>query len=216
MKWNTIIWDWNGTLLNDLDVCVDVMNDMLEKRNLPKITVEIYQSIFNFPVIEYYEALGFDFQKEDYRVVAKEFIDAYNAKIDCCRLQTSAYDALQNLKQLGIRQVVLSAMEQENLNMMLNRFGLTSFFDFVIGTTNIFAESKVEKGAYLLKQLNIDPEQICLIGDTLHDRETALHIQCSCILVANGHHSFERLQKKKTHVISDLTQLMPYLNSFQN
>ena len=60
-KHKHIIWDWNGTLINDVWLVVEAMNKMLKKRNLPKIDSKKYREIFDFPVTEYYSKLGFDF-----------------------------------------------------------------------------------------------------------------------------------------------------------
>ncbi|MCK4288095.1 MAG: HAD hydrolase-like protein, partial [Bacteroidales bacterium] len=60
----TIIWDWNGTLLNDIDICINSINILLEHRNIENLTKEIYKEIFTFPVKDYYSKAGFDFTKE--------------------------------------------------------------------------------------------------------------------------------------------------------
>ena len=51
---NVILWDWNGTLLDDVEVCIESMNSMLSKRKKPLLTREHYKEIFTFPVIDYY------------------------------------------------------------------------------------------------------------------------------------------------------------------
>ena len=66
MRKNLIIWDWNGTLLSDVDACVKAMNIMLDKRKMGSIDIEFYKEKFTFPVKDYYVALGFDFNKESY------------------------------------------------------------------------------------------------------------------------------------------------------
>ena len=61
-----IIWDWNGTLLDDVDIVIDCMNSLLKKRNLPLLHVDKYKDIFTFPVKDYYSQLGFDFTTEPF------------------------------------------------------------------------------------------------------------------------------------------------------
>ena len=73
----TIIWDWNGTLLDDAEVCREAINKMLKVRNLPELSLSTYRNVFTFPVIEYYKEVGFDFSKEDWEPVAMEFINLY-------------------------------------------------------------------------------------------------------------------------------------------
>ncbi|MEA3444049.1 MAG: HAD hydrolase-like protein [Bacteroidota bacterium] len=89
-----IIWDYNGTLLNDLDVCVDVINKVLGRRGLDKLSREAYQAVFDFPVKNYYEKIGFDFQKESFEIVGTEFIEEYNKKQTACLLQEGSIKML--------------------------------------------------------------------------------------------------------------------------
>ena len=69
LNYNHIIWDWNGTLLNDNWLCVDVINTLLKKRGMPLTTLNTYKEIFVFPVIEYYHKLGFEFTDESFEEV---------------------------------------------------------------------------------------------------------------------------------------------------
>lgn len=81
MKYKYIVWDWNGTLLDDLDVCLKSINTILEKYKLPKLkSVKEYREKFVFPVINYYKAIGLDFSKYTFKIVGKEFIDIYRIK----------------------------------------------------------------------------------------------------------------------------------------
>ena len=43
MKYKNVVWDWNGTLLNDVKVGVNTLNDMLGRRGLPLLSVEDYK-----------------------------------------------------------------------------------------------------------------------------------------------------------------------------
>ncbi|GAI63219.1 unnamed protein product [marine sediment metagenome] len=76
-KHKHIIWDWNGTLINDVWLVVEIMNKMLKKRNLSKIDSKKYREIFDFPVTKYYSKLGFDFSNESFEKLTVEFISEY-------------------------------------------------------------------------------------------------------------------------------------------
>ena len=58
MKYKHIIWDWNGTLVDDTWLCVEIINKLLKKRNLKLVTIDDYKEKFMFPVREYYIELG--------------------------------------------------------------------------------------------------------------------------------------------------------------
>ncbi len=57
-----ILWDWNGTLLDDVDLCVFTMSEVLAKHGLKKIDKKPSRETFCFPVMKYYQSLGFDFE----------------------------------------------------------------------------------------------------------------------------------------------------------
>ena len=64
MKYKHIIWDWNGTLIDDRRFCIDIMNEVLKKRQMETMTEEWFLDNFCFPVKDYYLKLGFNFEKE--------------------------------------------------------------------------------------------------------------------------------------------------------
>lgn len=78
MRYKNVVWDWNGTLLDDVKISVDTINVMLERKHLGKLTVEEYRSIFGFPVKPYYESIGFDFSQDDWEEVSRDFVNIYN------------------------------------------------------------------------------------------------------------------------------------------
>ena len=54
----TILWDWNGTLLDDTRICIDAINILLKERGKNEINESIYRNIFTFPVRDYYARAG--------------------------------------------------------------------------------------------------------------------------------------------------------------
>lgn len=204
----TIIWDWNGTLLNDLDLCIQSINTLLERRNLPQINGSRYKEVFSFPVKNYYKAIGFDFNKEDFAIPAREFIDLYNGKTFQCQLQKGSVEILDAFKNAGCNQYVLSAMKQNTLDKSISHFQLESYFQGIYGIEDHYAHSKIHRGKHLLFELN-DQERkdAWIIGDTIHDYEVAEELNTKCILVADGHQSKERLLSTGAHVVSKLEDL---------
>ena len=68
MKYDHVIWDFNGTVLDDMQVGIDSVNEMLAARGLPTLSgVTEYRAAFDFPVEDYYRRLGFDFDREDFK-----------------------------------------------------------------------------------------------------------------------------------------------------
>jgi phosphoglycolate phosphatase len=202
-----VIWDWNGTLLDDLDLCIDVMNGLLECRGLPLLDRARYHAVFDFPVRAYYERLGFDFRQDSFEQLSVEFIAGYEARRTESRLQPGAREVLAALQLAGLTQSVLSAYRGETLREIVGHFGLTPYFVRLTGLENIYAHSKTERGRTWVAELGLPGNDILMIGDTLHDLEVAEALGVDCVLVAAGHHSAERLRQRASRVLDDLHQL---------
>ncbi|PLX13651.1 MAG: HAD family hydrolase [Marinilabiliales bacterium] len=205
-----IIWDWNGTLLNDVDICVECMNQLLHKRNIKPLTKEKYLEIFTFPVKEYYENAGFDFSKEKFEVPALQFIDLYHKNLKNAKLHTEVIEILKYTKSKGIEQYVLSAMQHDSLIKSLNDSGIYKYFKHINGIDNHYAHSKVEIGLELIKKIPFDKEEIIMVGDTLHDESVAKELGVKCVLIAKGHQSKERLNVNGSKILDELGDLKLY------
>jgi len=207
VKFETILWDLNGTLLNDLHVAVSIINRMLKQRDLKQLSIEQYLEVFTFPVSDYYEQIGFDLVKEPFEIAAFQYISSYNKEVETCLLHKNTLLTLTRFNELGYRQFILSAMEQKQLEKIATKCGITHFFEGLYGLDNHFARSKVENGRNMLSENGLVPELTLLIGDTLHDYEVAQALGCSCILIAHGHQSRNRLLKTGTIVVKSLDQI---------
>jgi phosphoglycolate phosphatase len=203
-----IIWDWNGTLLNDAGMAVEIMNQMLTRRGLPLLSVDQYKSVFTFPVKDYYQKIGFDFQTEPFEVPALEFIDLYNSQVKDCSLHSDTLKVLNHFQSVGVKQYILSAMEEEVLKDCLKHYQIDDFFEHVSGLDNFYAASKMLNGHRLMAELNLDPSDLVLIGDTVHDFEVATELGCKCILIADGHQSKAVLRATGVLVIDSMQQLL--------
>ncbi len=203
----TIIWDWNGTLLDDAEICRSAINKMLKVRNLPELSLVQYRDVFTFPVIEYYKQVGFDFTTEEWEPVAMEFINLYLTALPGCGLTPFALETLEAFKRKGYRQAIISAMQHDALLKSVSQLHIHEYFDFIGGIGDHYANSKIENARAYLNLAGLNPEQITLIGDTIHDSEVAAEIKCKCILVASGHQSFNRLTKTGLPVISTLSEI---------
>lgn len=212
-KINTVIWDWNGTLLQDTWLCLEIINGVLEDRSLPQVSLEQHREMFQFPVIEFYRQLGFDLEKESFEVLGDEFMSLYEKRKFECGLFEGVPDLLQSLHQAGLRQSVLSAYHHDYLLNILDHFGLQDSFDHVLGSDDHYAEGKQAQAVVLLERLGIDPLEAILIGDTVHDFEVAASVGIQCRLVTTGNHPRSKLEKTGVDVFDSaedaLADLLP-------
>lgn len=203
-----ILWDWNGTLLDDVDLCIGIINGILCKRNLSTVDRSKYLEVFDFPVQHYYARLGFDFSSEPFELLSNEYISAYNEQCSICLLNKDAIQVLEHVKGRGIPQSILSAAHTQHLEEMLQFFGIRNYFTAVAGLDNSHAAGKESIGHAIVSTLGIPVGEILMIGDTIHDAAVAQALGCDCILVAGGHQSKERLKKTGFPVLSSLVDLL--------
>ena len=202
-----IIWDWNGTLLNDIKICVDAINLLLNKRNKARIDMYTYRDIFTFPVRDYYIKAGFDFDEEPFEKPAMEFINEYEQMVSAASLHDDALDTLDHFKGKGFRQMILSAMHKDFLLRLVRDHSIEHYFSEISGIDDHYAAGKIENGKKLLKFLNGHISQVIMVGDTIHDHEVAAALGIEVILVANGHQSEERLKSTGCAVVQRLEDL---------
>ncbi len=198
----TIFFDFNGTILDDVDLCYDILNKMLAESGKAKITKERYKDIFTFPIIEYYKKAGLTFEKKSFEEYSHDFIDIYQPSSLNCPLNEGVKETLVNLHSKGYRLVCLSASQIDNLKEQLNHFKIDGYFDAILGINNVYAKSKVDIGLNYVKEMNIDPSTTIMIGDTLHDYEVAKEMGISCILYDNGHQSRKVLEAANIKIVS--------------
>lgn len=204
-----IIWDYNGTLLNDTEIGVRSINAMLKKRGLPLLTTESYREVFTFPVKEYYQKIGFDFSIEDWDLTAKEFIANYTSLLPQSQIFAEARKLLSEFSRQGKKQFILSAMEHQMLLDSTREENIQDFFTEISGIDNIYATSKIANGRKLINSHQLDAQEVCLLGDTSHDYDVAQELGCRCILVAAGHQSLERLKATGcSQVVNNLNEII--------
>jgi phosphoglycolate phosphatase len=205
-----IIWDWNGTLLDDAELCRNIINKLLTSRNIPSLSIEKYKQIFTFPVKDYYREAGFDFNKEAFEIPADEFMISYHKKIKTASLHQGT-NVILNIAKEKYKQFIVSAMEQDSLVNLVHEHNIHHYFEDISGINNHYAKGKKSIAKNLISKYKLNPEEICLIGDTIHDHEVAEEIGCECMLIADGHQSMSRLATTGRMVLNNLTELKSYL-----
>lgn len=185
-----IFWDWNGTLMDDVDFTHSCLNWMLETHGYPqRYDLAAYREIFGFPIEEYYIRAGFDFAKHPYAELAERFMEHYNAGVDACPPSAHAAETLAELSRQGWRQSVLSASRRDYLIEQVAARGLQGYFTELLGLADIYGVSKVQVGKQWLAQSGIAPAACVMVGDTQHDAEVAKALGTKCVLYTGGHQS---------------------------
>lgn len=203
--YQTVFWDWNGTLLDDRDYAIGVRNRVFPRFGLPRIeSVAQYHEQFTFPVRLYYEWAGVT--EESFEAVAAAWMAEYVRGAAEIPLHTDALSALNAFHAAGLSQVVLSASDIGILSCQLAQYGLEGRFSAVLGLGHIYATSKQAIGQAYLERSGLSPRQCVLLGDTLHDAEVAGAMGVDCILIARGHQSERTLREAGVPVAGSLEE----------
>lgn len=210
MKYDHIIWDFNGTILDDVDTGIRSVNKLLADRGLPTLeSKESYRAVFGFPIIDYYRRIGFDFEAEPYEVIAPLWVEQYMINVKDAPVFEDVEDAMAFFAGRNILQTLLSATEKNMLIGQLESLGLKNAFCEILGRDDIHAASK---GGVARKWRDEHPNaEALMIGDTDHDLQVAKQIGADCVLICRGHQSKEYLEDLGVPVFDDLLQLVEYI-----
>ena len=194
-----VIWDWNGTLLDDTQAALDTLNIMLARRGGRPIAMDYYRDHFAFPVKPFYKSIGVCLENEDWDALAVEYHDTYAAQPK--RLNPEAVAALERVKASGARQSIVSALRQDLLDAITAELGVARYMDFVYGVDNLDGRSKVDRARELISAIThssthplLHSPAFVFVGDSLHDKEVADALGVRCVLCAQGSHAGWRLR----------------------
>ena len=193
MKYDYLVLDFNGTIIDDVDLCLNILNHLLEERNYKKVSLEEYKHIFTFPIKKYYINAGFDLEKYSFTSISNEFISLYQKASLNCKLYEGINELIDKCNNNRIKVVLLSASQIDNLKEQTDHFGLSEKFEVILGTSTMEAASKVEIGKNYFKDKQ--DKKILFVGDTTHDAEVASAIGADALLITHGHQARDILLK---------------------
>ena len=212
MKYKNIIWDWNGTILNDTPVAFEATNILLERFDYPKITLEFYRDNIDTPIVNFYSKI-FDLNKHDVKMLDDEWGALYNQLSDKIQLHAGVEEMLSTFANNNLNQIILSAFKTNEIAKYARKFSIEHFFDDILGTQNIVMESKTVRGRRYIQENGFTSEQTLYIGDTAHDYHTARDLGVDCILFSGGQQSPRLLQQCGVPVYEDFEAIKIHLTS---
>jgi phosphoglycolate phosphatase len=203
-----ILWDWNGTLIDDTRLCYELTMEALLLQNLGPICLETYRSSIFSPLEAFYEYLGFDFSQSSFAELSEIWHSNYMQRYALCNLHEGVLSMLEIIREAGIKQTILSALNHELLCASVAGLKINHYFESMMGQKDLLAGDKTENARHWFKSVKLDPHQVLLIGDTIHDFEVAKALNIDCILISNGLQSKTRLEACGAKVFESLTQVL--------
>lgn len=187
MKYNHIIWDWNGTLLNDNRAIIDAMNVLLRENRLAEIDLDWVLTHSCYPVINLYKKLGFDLSGDNFPKLSAFFFREYSILSKESPLHDGVIETLESFGNSFLKQTILSAHPEVYLYEDIKIKNIHHHFENIIGSKDQVGYGKAEYGKRWFDENDqIIPSKTLLIGDSDHDYEVANHLGVDCILIPNG------------------------------
>lgn len=181
-----VCWDWNGTLLDDVEICLQVMNDLLiEHGEAPLVDAHDYRSLFRFPLKDFYRDVGID--DERFEDAVTQYLHLLAARAGESRLHLHARQTLDDVAGMGIRQVLASATLPDLLELQMAPHGVSGAFERILAIDDPYRASKRDVIEDWLKESGLPAAHVLLIGDTNHDREIAEEFGAHFVHFGAGH-----------------------------
>lgn len=210
MKYQLVIWDWNGTIIDDINTALLSVNDILLKRGMPTINLQQYYSYMDAPIIKFYENL-FDLSKVDFNIIAKEFSNGYDKHLPQNPIKEDTLNTLKFLQNKSIKQVIVSASHTDKIKGLVKKYNIDTYFNLISGASDHLAQSKIARGKAVINSFSIPPSNCVVIGDCIHDNQMAKEIGADCILYSGGHQSKSDLLTQNVPVIDNISDVLEFI-----
>ena len=203
-----VVWDWNGTLLDDFGLTAEIAGRTLETLGVPGVTGEDIRAHFRRPFGDFYGSLfGRPVTAEEFRYIRERYESEYHAGLLDLGLQPDALDALDLVASEGATQSLLSMAPDEQLQRLVDHHAIRSRFVRVEGSPRTDSDGfKAERLEHHLAALAIDPRSSVVIGDTVDDHEAALACGAGSVLVTTGSTARTSLEATGAQVTDNLAE----------
>ncbi len=202
-KYTDIFFDWNGTIIDDLNINFEVINSLLLNYGKSTISLTEYRNAFSFPIKDFYGRIGLPINDNDYEKLVSDYWNLYKSKLQDVPLMNGISEIIHVLKERGINQYIISASDKQMILDQLSLYDIKDCFEDVIALENGYAHGKIEMAKQWLYTNNILKSNALMIGDTVHDYETAKAINIDCVLINKGHQNLKNCNINAEVVICD-------------
>lgn len=211
-KINNIIFDFNGTLLDDGYLCYSIEAEMQKMKGIEPVSFDFYRDNFCHPITKYYDKIGFSQDKYNFKELADYFYVEYKKREKSeAKLFPGSIDLLKKLKRDGYKIYILSATEINLLTNQLKELGILEYFDELIAARDENAVGKIEYGKEFVLSHSLNKENAILIGDTTHDYETSEALNINILLFDQGHNSRKALNVFNKPIVSSYKEIEEYI-----
>ncbi|MET8507808.1 HAD hydrolase-like protein [Streptomyces sp. NPDC004787] len=202
-----LVWDWNGTLLDDIGAVIGATNAAFAELGLEQITLERYRELYTVPVPKFYERLMGRLPTDDeWTLMDGTFHRHYWQRADACGLTEGAAELLAARRAAGATQSLLSLAPHEELIPLVRRHGIAEHFVRMDGRVGSSTDGKSGHMVRHLAALEVPAERVVVIGDAADDAVAARHVGARAVLYTGGSHSRRSLERVGVPVVDSLAE----------
>ncbi|MFF9848276.1 HAD family hydrolase [Streptomyces litmocidini] len=202
-----LVWDWNGTLLDDIDAVIGATNAAFAELGLASITLERYRELYTVPVPKFYERLmGRLPTDEEWTVMDGAFHRHYWVRAESCGLTAGAAELLAARQAAGATQSLLSLAPHAHLVPLVRQHGIAERFVRVDGRPDASTDGKSGHMVRHVAALGVPAERVVVIGDAADDAVAAAHVGARAVLYTGGSHSRASLARVGVPVVDSLAE----------
>jgi phosphoglycolate phosphatase-like HAD superfamily hydrolase len=205
-----VVWDWNGTILDDNDAVVTAVNSVCAAFGRAAIDLAYLQSIYRRPLLSsYQELLGRDLTTDDWANIDRTYHHAYRELLHTTRLAPGVPAELHRWAERGGSQSLLSMWFHDELVPLVTEHGLADLFARVDGLrVDVGGHGKAAHLIEHLEALQVDPDEVTLIGDVLDDADAAEAAGTRCVLVTTGVMARSTLESAGVPVVDSVAEAL--------
>jgi phosphoglycolate phosphatase-like HAD superfamily hydrolase len=209
-----VVWDWNGTLLDDLPIVIKAVNRSISALGESPIDADDYRDHYTRPVRDFYDSLfGRVVDDDEWLILNTGFHDAYFHLAVNADLAPDAREAMDLVEALGWSQSLLSMSPQDWLSGIVKRLELTDRFERVDGLTAVTGGLKDVYLEAHLKAMGVEGSSVVVVGDTPDDVAAARHVGAEPILFHGGSHHMEELEAQGVPIAETLVEAVELASS---
>ncbi|WP_329037890.1 HAD hydrolase-like protein [Streptomyces sp. NBC_00178] len=203
-----LVWDWNGTLLDDIDAVLGATNAAFAEVDLAPLTLEQYRETYCVPIPRFYERLmGRLPTPAEWERMDALFHRHYAEQRVACGLTAGVEELLARWSRGGRSQSLLSMYGHEHLVPVVRGYGIERHFVRVDGRTGPSGGSKAQHMERHFEVLgDVSPSRAVVIGDAVDDAVAAAHVGARAVLYTGGSHSRGSLEAAGVPVVDTLAE----------
>jgi phosphoglycolate phosphatase len=190
MMLKVILFDFDGTLADSKEAFLSAYNDLAQRHDFKKITLEAFDTLKSCSMRERCSMLDIPFHKIPFLI--GELSKLYQNSLKKISLMEGTREMLSELSAAGYALAILSSNEEKNIRVFLKVHGLDCF-STVMCSKKLFAKDRLMRK--YLKQNRLMPSQVIYIGDEERDILASRKSGIRVIWAAWGFDGIENVRK---------------------